>query len=109
MIDDDNFFLKTVRRAPRNDHLKLANVQIELLDALFSQKSDGSYKATARVKNFLLDDLRASNKADSVSRMMDRHFTVDPNAQMLIVSFAFEPKKESNPAVRDCKRKIFRQ
>ena len=56
------------------------------------------------MKNFLLDDLRVANKADSVSRMMDRHFTVDPDAQMLVASFTFEPKKESHPAVRDRKR-----
>lgn len=73
-----------------------------MFDTIFSQKSDGSYKATARVKNFILDDLRASNKADSVTRMMDRHFTVDPDIQMLIASFEFEPKNESRSAVRDC-------
>jgi hypothetical protein len=56
------------------------------------------------VKNFLLDDLRASNRTDGVTRMMDRHFTVDKDAQMLITSFVFEPKKESSPALRDCKK-----
>jgi hypothetical protein len=74
-----------------------------MLEALFRQQSDGSYKANARVKNFLLDDLRASNKPESVTRMMDRHFTVDPNAHMLIASFEFTPKKESNAALRLCK------
>ena len=72
-----------------------------MLDAIFSAKSNGSYKATARVKNFLLDDLRASNQSDSVTRMMDRHFTVDPNVQMLVASFVFEPKTDSNAATRD--------
>jgi hypothetical protein len=74
-----------------------------MLEALFRQQSDGSYKANARVKNLLLDDLRASNKPESVTRMMDRHFTVDPNAQMLIASFEFTPKKESHSALRQCK------
>lgn len=67
-----------------------------MLEALFHQQSDASYKAMARVKNFLLDDLRATNKATSVTRMMDRHFTVDPNAQMLIAAFEFKPKSPTN-------------
>ncbi|CAF5179993.1 unnamed protein product, partial [Rotaria sp. Silwood1] len=87
----------SVRRGPRNDNLKLANVQIDAFEALFRQQSDGSYKATARVKNFLLDDLRATNKSSSVTRMMDRHFTVDPNAHMLVASFEFKPKNQSRP------------
>jgi hypothetical protein len=74
-----------------------------MLEALFRQQSDGNYKAVTRVKNFLLDDLRASNKPDSVTRMMDRHFTVDPDAQMLIASFEFTPKNESHSATRQCK------
>jgi hypothetical protein len=74
-----------------------------MLEALFRQQSDGNYKAVTRVKNFLLDDLRASNKPDSVTRMMDRHFTVDPDAQMLIASFEFTPKNESHSALRQCK------
>ncbi|CAF1265249.1 unnamed protein product [Rotaria sordida] len=85
----------SVRRGPRNDNLKLANVQIDTFEALFRQHSDGSYKATARVKNFLLDDLRATNSSTSVTRMMDRHFTVDPNAHMFVTSFEFKPKNQS--------------
>jgi len=77
-----------------------------MLEALFRQQSDGSYKAVARVKNFLLDDLRATNKSTSVTRMMDRHFTVDPNAHMLIASFEFKPKTSSNSMpLRQCKKK----
>ncbi|CAF0751812.1 unnamed protein product [Rotaria sordida] len=87
----------TVRRAPRNENLKLANVEIEMLEALFRQLSDTSYKAMARVKNILLDDLRATNKSTSVTRMIDRHFTVDPDTYMFIGSFDFKPKDSSNP------------
>ncbi|CAF3899768.1 unnamed protein product, partial [Rotaria magnacalcarata] len=85
----------SVRRGPRNDNLKLAYVEIETLEAIFRQSSDGSYKATARVKNFLLDDLRETNKSTSVTRMMDRHFTVDPNTHMFIASFEFQPISQS--------------
>ncbi|CAF1212266.1 unnamed protein product [Rotaria magnacalcarata] len=85
----------SVRRGPRNDNLKLAYVEIETLEAIFRQSSDGSYKATARVKNFLLDDLRETNKSTSVTRMMDRHFTVDPNTHMFIASFEFQPRSQS--------------
>ncbi|CAF3584298.1 unnamed protein product [Rotaria socialis] len=87
----------SVRREPRNANLKLANVQIEILKALFRQNSDGSYKATANVKNFLLDDLRETNKSTSVTRMMNRHFTVDPNTHMFVASFDFKPKNQSRP------------
>ena len=75
----------------------MANVQIELLEALFRQQTDASYKAMVRVKNFLLDDLRETNRSTSVTRMMDRHFTVDPNAHMLVASFEFKPKSPTNP------------
>jgi len=67
-----------------------------MLEALFRQQTDSSYKAMVRVKNLLLDDLRETNKPTSVTRMMDRHFTVDPNAQMLIASFEFKPKSPTN-------------
>jgi hypothetical protein len=84
--------------------LKLANVQIEMLEALFRQQSDSSYKAMARIKNFLLDDLRETNKPTSVTRMMDRHFTVDPNAHMLVAAFEFKPKSPTNSMpLRQCK------
>ncbi|CAF3667368.1 unnamed protein product [Rotaria sp. Silwood1] len=85
----------TVRRAPRNNKLKLANVQIDTLEAVFRQKSDGGYKATGRVKNLLLDDLRATNKTTSITRMMDRYFTVDPNAHMFAASLEFKPKNQT--------------
>jgi hypothetical protein len=79
-----------------------------MLEALFRQQSDGSYKALARVKNFLLDDLRETNKPESVTRMMDRHFTVDPNAHMFFASFEFQPKNPSRPrALRECKSRKF--
>jgi hypothetical protein len=56
------------------------------------------------VKNFLLDDLRETNKPESVTRMMDRHFTVDPDAQMLVASFEFSPKSQSRSLpLRQCK------
>ncbi|CAF1260195.1 unnamed protein product [Adineta steineri] len=86
----------TVRRAPRDETYKLANVQIQLIEVLFRQQTDLSYKAMVRVKNFLVDDLRETNKATSVTRMMDRHFTVDPNAQMVIASSEFKPKTPTN-------------
>lgn len=83
----------------------MANVEIDILEAVFRQRSDGSYKATARVKNFLLDDLRETNKPESVTRMMDRHFTVDPNVHMLVASFEFTPKSATqNMARRKCKK-----
>ncbi|CAF4998325.1 unnamed protein product, partial [Rotaria sp. Silwood1] len=87
----------TVRRAARNENLILANVEIEMLEALFRQLSDTSYKAMARFKNLLLDDLRVTNKLTSLTRMMDRHFTVDPNTHMFIGSFEFKPKSSLNP------------
>jgi hypothetical protein len=78
-----------------------------MLEALFRQQSDSSYKAMARIKNFLLDDLRETNKSTSVTRMMDRHFTVDPNAHMLVASFEFKPKPSTDSmALRQCKNKI---
>lgn len=78
-------------------------MEINLLEALFRQQSDSSYKAMARIKNFLLDDLRETNKPTSVTRMMDRHFTVDPNAHMFVVSFEFQPKAVTNSlALRQC-------
>ena len=96
-------FSQRVRRGPRDERQKLANVQIDVFEALFRQQSDSSYKAVARVKNFLLDDLRDSNRPDSVTRMMDRHFTVDPDAQMFVTSFEFLPKSLSRPvALRLC-------
>ncbi|CAF3586652.1 unnamed protein product [Adineta steineri] len=90
----------STRREPRNDKLKLASVEIDMLDAVFKQQSNGSYKATALVKNFLLDDLRATNKRESVTRMMDRHFTVAPDAQMLVAIFEFTPKTTDAAARR---------
>ena len=77
-----------------------------MLEALFRQQSDSSYKAMARIKNFLLDDLRETNKPTSVTRMMDRHFIVDPNAHMLVAAFEFTPKSPTNSmALRRCKNK----
>ncbi|CAF4350528.1 unnamed protein product, partial [Rotaria sordida] len=85
----------TVRRAPRDDKSKLANVQIDTLEAVFRQQSDGGYKTIGRVKNFLLDDLRVMNKPTSVTRLMDRHLTVDPNTHMFSASFEFKPKNQT--------------
>lgn len=76
-----------------------------MLDAIFRQQSNGAYKAVARVKNLVLDDLRASNKPESVTRMVNRHFTLDPDVQMLVASFDFTPKTESTAALRKCKSK----
>ncbi|CAF4511064.1 unnamed protein product [Rotaria sp. Silwood2] len=85
----------SARRVPHNDNSKLANVEIDTFEVLFRQQSDGSYKATAYVENFLLDDLRATNKSSSVTRMMDRYFTDDPNTHMLVASFEFKPKSQA--------------
>ena len=74
----------------------MANVQIDMLEAIFRQKSDSSYKAVVRVKNLLLDDLRECHKPGSVTRMIDRYFNVDPDAFMLIASFDFIPKNPAN-------------
>lgn len=80
-----------------------------MLEAKFSARSNGYYKATARMKNILLDDLRASNQAGSLTRMIDRHFTVDRDVHMLVTTFEFNPKNESRSAIRDrrCNEKIF--
>lgn len=67
-----------------------------MLEALFRQKSDSSYKAMARVKNLILDDLRQTNKPSSVTHMIDRHFTVDPNTHMFIGCFEFKPPTSPN-------------
>lgn len=63
---------------------------------MFRQKSDSSYKAMARIKNFLLDDCRQNKSSNSVKRMIDRHFSVDPKSFMLIGSFDFKPKNENS-------------
>lgn len=73
----------------------MANVQIDKLKAKFSQESNGGFKATACIKNLSLDDLRATNKPTSVTRLIDRHFTVDPNAYMFVASFEFKPKDQT--------------
>ncbi|CAF3775950.1 unnamed protein product, partial [Rotaria magnacalcarata] len=86
----------TVRHTLRDEKLKLANVEINMLEVLFCQRSDQSYKAMARVKNLLLDDLREANKTSNVKRMIDRHFRVDPNTHMLIGAFEFTPTSSSN-------------
>jgi len=52
---------------------------------------------TTRIKNFLCDDLRETHRADAVNHMMDRHFTVDPNAYMFIASLEFKPKDQTLP------------
>ncbi|CAF4508473.1 unnamed protein product, partial [Rotaria socialis] len=86
----------TVCRTLRDEKLKLANVEISMLEVLFCQRSDQSYKAMARVKNLLLDDLREANKTSTVKRMIDRHSRVDPNTHMLIGAFEFKPASSSN-------------
>ncbi len=56
------------------------------------------------MKNFLSDDLRETHRADSVTRVMNRHHTVDPNAYMLIASLKYTPKdQKNNIAQRECK------
>ena len=67
-----------------------------MLEVLFCQQSDQSYKAMARVKNLLLDDLREKKKTSSVKRMIDRHSKVDPNTHMLVGAFEFKPTSSSN-------------
>jgi hypothetical protein len=88
------------RRVEHNVNSKLSNVEIETFELVFRQSSDSSYKATARIKNFLFDDLRETHKQDAVIHMINRHFTVDPNAYMLIASLDFKSKERS----RLCKR-----
>ncbi len=100
-------YSKTVRRALRDENSKLANIQIEMIEALYRQQSDSSYKAMARVKNFLFDDLRETNKSTSVTRIMDRHFTLDPNVPMLVLSFELKPTSSTNSLpLRQRKTKI---
>jgi hypothetical protein len=75
--------------------LKLANVEIETFEVIVRQFSDASYKVITRIKNFLCDDLRETHKANAVIRMMDRHFTVDPNAHMLVATLEFKPQDQT--------------
>ncbi|CAF1256037.1 unnamed protein product [Rotaria sordida] len=80
------------RHVKHEENLKLVKVEINIFEVIYRQHSDSSYKVIARVKNFLFDDLRETHKTDTVTHMMDRHFTVDPNAYMLIASLEFKSK-----------------
>ncbi len=74
--------------------MKLANVEIETFGFIFRKFSDTSYKFTTRIKNFRCDDLRETHQADAVIHVIDRHFTVDPDAYMLIATLEFIPKDQ---------------
>jgi hypothetical protein len=89
---------------PRNENLKLANVQMEMLEVSYCQQSDSTYKVMTTIKNCFLDDLRKTNRPTSVTRLMDRHFTVDPDIHMFVASFGLKPKTPSNSmAFQQCK------
>ena len=76
--------------------MRLANVEIDYFEFSFVQRSDTSYTATAHIKNIRSDDLRETHKKDAVIHMIDRHFTVDPNTDMLRVNLVFKPKDQTN-------------
>lgn len=73
---------------------KLANIAIERLEFIVHRASDESYKFLIRMKNFLCDDLRETHRADTITRVIDRHHTVDPNEFMLVATLEYKPKNE---------------
>lgn len=70
-----------------------------MFEARFRQSSDSSYNLALRIKNFLIDDLRQSNKAESLTRMMDIAFNAKPNDCMFLTTLEFKPAKteEASP------------
>jgi hypothetical protein len=44
-----------------------------------------------------MDDLRKTTPPNSITRLLDRNFNVDQNAQMFFVTVTFNPKSETNP------------
>ncbi|CAF3896761.1 unnamed protein product, partial [Rotaria magnacalcarata] len=83
------------RYETRDKKLTLAYVEVDVLDVLVRQCSDSSFKVTASVKDFRFDDVREADKVGAVVHMIDRHFTVDPNAYMLNASLEFKPENKT--------------
>lgn len=48
------------------------------------------------MNNFICDDLRETHRVDTITRVIDRHRTVDPNAQMLVIILEYQPKNPTN-------------
>jgi hypothetical protein len=71
-------------------------MRIEMLEGHFQQFSDESYNAKAQIQYFLMDDLRKTTPPNSITRLLDRNFNVDQNAQMFIITVTFNPKSETN-------------
>jgi hypothetical protein len=86
-----------VHRLSLNQNFKLINMRIEMLEGHFQQFSDESYNAKAQIQYFLMDDLRKTTPPNSITRLLDRNFNVDQNAQMFFVTVTFNPKSETNP------------
>lgn len=80
--------------------MKFAKVEIELFQVNYRQLSDMSYKVSTRIKNVQCDDLRKTHKTDTVQRVIDRHFTVDPNEYMLVASLDFKPNDQTYSMAR---------
>ncbi|CAF4497379.1 unnamed protein product [Rotaria socialis] len=87
---------KLIERYEKHDKkLALAYVEVDVLDVLVRQCSDSSFKVTASVKDIRFDDIREADKVGAVVHMIDRHFTVDPNAYMLNTSLEFKPENKT--------------
>ncbi|CAF1105334.1 unnamed protein product [Rotaria sp. Silwood1] len=82
------------RHASRNENLKFLDLRFEMLKAHFRQLSDSSYDGKAQIQTLLLDDLRKANEFNSVTRMIDRNFNVDPSAPMFTVTLEFKKENE---------------
>jgi hypothetical protein len=105
-LDESNL---TVHRSSSNENFKLINMRIEMLEGHFRQFSDESYNVKAQIQYFLMDDLRKTNPPNSITRLLDRNFNVDHNAQMFILTVTFNPKSETNPnAVRQGRKEKIR-
>ncbi|CAF1293254.1 unnamed protein product, partial [Didymodactylos carnosus] len=82
------------QQVSRNENLKFVDLRFEMLKAHFQQLSDSSYNANAQIQELVLDDLRETNQSDSITRMINRNFNVDPNIPIFNVNVEFKPKKE---------------
>ncbi|CAF1279791.1 unnamed protein product, partial [Didymodactylos carnosus] len=78
----------------RNENLKFVDLQFEMLKAHFQQLCDSSYNGSVQIQELVLDDLRETNRSDSITRMINRNFNVDPNILIFTVNIEFKPKKE---------------
>ena len=74
----------------------MANIAIERLEFIVHRWSDTSYKVLIRMNNFVGDDLRVAHRADMITRVINRHRTVDPSACMLIATLEYKPKDRTN-------------